>query len=217
MNKLVLVGAGGQGREVVQLIRDINRIKPTWEIVGFLDDTLTKIGQYVLDIMVIGTIDQINKLVDADTYIFCSIGQSEQREHVINTIRSSGINYKVATLIHPTAVVADDVQINEGSQISALTVISTNVICSSYVLINYGSTIGHDSIIGEFTTISPGCRISGHVNIGARSEIGTGCNIIQSISIGSSCVIGAGAVVIVDLPDKCTAVGVPARIISYRE
>jgi sugar O-acyltransferase (sialic acid O-acetyltransferase NeuD family) len=216
MNKILLVGAGGQGREIVQLIRDINRIKPTWDIVGFVDDSFEKIGQPILDIMVIGTIDQMDELVNEDTYIFCSIGQSESRQRVIQLIKNSVINYKFATLIHPTAVVADNVLINEGSLISALTVVSTDVVVERYVLINYGSTVGHDSIIGDFATISPGCRLSGNVNVGAGSEIGTGTTIIQNVSIGSSSIVGAGAAVIKDLPDNCIAVGVPAKVIKYR-
>lgn len=222
MNKIILVGAGGQGKEVVQLIRDINRIKFTWDILGFVDDCSEKIGQYVNEVKVITSIDLLPTLIDEDTFIFISMGGSELRRKIGISIRSSIEKNSIhkprfAILIHPSAVVADNVQISEGSLISALTIVSTNVVVEQFVLINYGSTIGHDCRINDFATISPGCRLSGNVNVGDTAEIGSGTTIIQNMSIGSSSIIGAGSTVIDNIPDHCTAVGAPTRIIKYRQ
>jgi sugar O-acyltransferase (sialic acid O-acetyltransferase NeuD family) len=214
MNKIILVGAGGQGSEVVQLIDDINRRKLTWDIIGFVDDSSSKQGQYVNGVKVIATMNQLSALIDEDTYLFVSIGRSEVRQAVIHNIKTVIVNPKFAILVHPTAVVADTAKIDMGSLICALTVVSTNVVVEQFVLINYGSTIGHDCRINDFATIAPGCRLSGNVQIGAVTEIGSGATIIQNLCIGSSSIVGAGATVIANIPNNCTAVGVPAKVIK---
>ena len=92
-----------------------------------------------------------------------------------------------------------------------------NISIGCHVIINLDCTIGHDAIINDFATLYPSVNVSGITNIGHAAELGTGMQIIQGKKIGNYSIIGAGAVVVRDIPDKCTAVGSPARPIKFFE
>ena len=122
---------------------------------------------------------------------------------------------KFATLIDPAAVIDKDrTEIGEGCIICANTYITLDIKIGSHVYIGANSTVGHDSRIDDFVTVYPGVNVSGSTYLGSCCEMGTGSKIIQGLSVGMNTIVGAGAVVVKNLPQDCTAVGVPARIIK---
>jgi sugar O-acyltransferase (sialic acid O-acetyltransferase NeuD family) len=212
MNNILIIGAGGFAREVKWLLDEINKNKHIWKFIGYLDKSWKKSNK-LLDNYKIYT--NINDVINSynDIYVVCAIGDPVIRKRVVDEIKS--YNIKFATLIHPNVLKSQDVFFGEGCIVCANNVFTTNIKVGSHVIFNLGCTIGHDVIVNDFATILPGVSISGNVKISEESNIGTKVAIIQGKTIGKRSIIGAGAVVINDIPNNCTAVGVPAKIIKY--
>lgn len=213
MKDLLIVGASGFGREVAWLVKRINDQTPTWNLLGFIDDNESIKGSKVDGYSVLGTCDDIHKYKDA--YVVCAIGASQTREKVIEKIKSLNSGIKFATVIDPSVIKSDLVEIGEGSIICAGTIITVDVKIGSHVIINLDCTIGHDAVLKDFVTLYPSVNVSGNTYFGKCVELGTGMQIIQGKSIGEYTIVGAGAVVVKDLPTKCTAVGAPAKPIKF--
>jgi len=92
--------------------------------------------------------------------------------------------------------------------------VTTDVFLGEHVHLNLNVTVGHDTMIGPFCTISPGVNVSGRVHLGEGVTVGSAASIIPGVAVGGWSVIGASAAVVSDLPEKCTAVGVPAKVIK---
>lgn len=212
MKDLIIIGSGGLGRESVWTAERINAVNPEWNILGFIDDNIQVQGKLIDGYRVIGTTAAAVKYPDA--YYVCAVGSAKIRNRIIKKIKSIA-DVKFATLIDPAAVFGKDrVQIGEGCIICANTYITLDIKIGSHVYIGANSTVGHDSRIDDFVTVYPGANVSGSTYLGSGCEIGTGSKVIQGLSIGMNSIIGAGAVVIKNIPQDCTAVGVPARIIK---
>jgi sugar O-acyltransferase (sialic acid O-acetyltransferase NeuD family) len=210
---IIIIGAGGFGREIVWLIDTINKKEKEWNIIGFIDDFKekdTEISRY----RVIGDTDLLMNY-DKEIYVIIAIGNSEDRKNLYNKLLVN-INIKFPVLIAPTASIGNNVDIGEGSIICAYSTLTTDIKIGKNVIINVGSTIGHDATIEDFVTGFPSISISGYDTIGESSHIGVGSRIIQNLKIGPNTIIGAGAVVIKDIEGNCTVVGVPAEIIKQK-
>jgi sugar O-acyltransferase (sialic acid O-acetyltransferase NeuD family) len=146
---------------------------------------------------------------DDDKYVIGFTGQ--QMESLVNHLdeRFGGIGFD--PIVHPTAIVADNVDIHDGAIINAGAIIAPNAEIGKHCFINRGATIGHDAEIGAYSFVSPGANVAGHVKIGRNVMVGTGANIIPDKVIGESAIIGAGAVVITDVEPRSLMVGVPAK------
>ncbi len=213
MKDLIIIGASGFGREVAWLVERINKEKPTWNIVGFLDDDERIQGTLINGYLVCGKCEDVIKYPDA--YYVCAIGASKVREKIIARVRNSNPEIKFATVIDPSVEISNLVTIGEGTIICAHTIITVNIEIGSHVIINLDCTIGHDAILNDFVTLYPSVNVSGITNIGHAVELGTGMQIIQGKSVGDYSIVGAGAVVVKDIPEKCTAVGSPAKPIKF--
>lgn len=208
MKKIIIIGAGGFGREVAWIIERINHVEPTWELLGFLDDNPDLQGKAAYkQYRVLGKIESAPSY--DEIYFVCAIGNAKARKEIIDSISSC----MFATIIDPSAIISDTSVIGEGSIICQNVVISINVFIGKHCPIIYGAIIGHDSHLESYVTLYPSVNISGNVIIGECTEIGTGVKVIQQKNIGNNVILGAGSVVINDIPDNCTAVGVPSRII----
>jgi sugar O-acyltransferase (sialic acid O-acetyltransferase NeuD family) len=196
---LVVVGAGGFGREVADLARTLGRV-----VNGFLDDA-TPDGPK-LPAPLLGPLDAWVAL-DADLVL--AIGQPHVKARALTRLPSDG-RFSPA-LVHPSAVVVDGASVGAGSVIAALAVVMVDTAIGEHVLINYGATIGHDARIGAWSSIMPGARISGFVRIGEEVLVGANAVVLEGITVGDRAVVGAGAVVTKDVPAGATVVGVPAR------
>lgn len=210
MENIVIVGAGGFGREVAWLIEDINKMGRKWNIVGFVDDEDSLEGKEINGYKVIGNIDWLK---DQQYSVVCAVGNPKIKKHIIDRLKYSKNIYPI--LIHPSVILSDKVEIGEGSIICAGTIITVNICIGKHVIVNLDCTIGHDAIIEDYSTVLPSVNISGGVRLEECVNIGTGTMIIQDLNIGKNAVIGAGSVVIKNIPSNCTAVGSPAKPIKY--
>lgn len=215
MKDLIIIGASGFGREVAWLAERINAVTPTWRILGFVDDNEAMQGQTVNSYPVLGGCACLKGYPDAE--LVCAVGSSRTRHAIIRKIETLLPDAKFATLIDPRAVYSDTVEIGEGSIICCDTILTVNVKVGRHVILNLDCTVGHDAVLGDFVTGYPSANISGNVTVGEDAEIGTGAHVIQGMTIGAHSIVGAGAVVVKDIPEKCTAVGSPAKPIKFFE
>ena len=215
MKDLIIFGASGFGREVAWLVERINKVTPTWNIVGFMDDNEEIQNEIINGYKVLGKTEDVIKYPDA--YFVCAVGSARVREKIVNNMKSINPEIKFGTVIDPSVEMSDLVTIGEGSIICAHTIITVNITIGTHVIMNLDCTVGHDAIIGDFVTLYPSVNVSGITNIGHAVELGTGMQIIQGKTVGDYSIVGAGAVVVKDIPAKCTAVGSPAKPIKFFE
>lgn len=215
MKDLIIIGASGFGREVAWLIERINAVKPTWNIIGFVDDNEgiwnTEVGGY----KVLGGSKAVASF--SAVYYICAVGAAKTRKAIIDSVETVLPAIKYATLIDPTVMISDRAKIGNGCIICAGSIITVDIEIGNHVIVNLDCTIGHDAVIADFVTLYPSVNVSGKTNVGECAELGTGVQIIQGKAIGEDTIVGAGAVVVKDLPAKCTAVGSPAKPIKFHE
>ena len=215
LKELYIVGVGGFGREVAWLVERINAVKPVWDLKGFIDDDKSIHGTWKDGYPVVGDSEYLQKL-PGEVWAVCAIGASKTRKKVIEKLSQSP-NIKFATVIDPSVICSGRVDIGCGTIICAGTIITVDISIGNHVIINLDCTIGHDDRICDYVTLYPSVNVSGNVNLGECVEIGTGTQIIQGKNVGKESIVGAGAVVVRDIPEKCTAVGCPAKPIKFTE
>ncbi|HOQ02164.1 MAG TPA: acetyltransferase [Acetivibrio clariflavus] len=200
--KLLIIGASGHGK----VIADIAIKMGKWQSIAFLDDD--EGIKLSLGMNVIGKTDDAFKYIN-EFDIFVAIGNNETREKIQERLELEGASIPI--LIHPKAVIGEQVKLGSGTVIMAGVVINCCTSIGKGCIINTGATIDHDNILENFVHISPGVNLAGIVSIGKGSWIGIGSTVINNISITGGCKIGAGAVVIRDITEAGIYVGVPAR------
>ena len=195
MKKLAIIGASGHGK----VVADIARLNGYEEIV-FLDDndSLKKCGLYP----VVGKAASAQSL-NAD--LFVAIGNAGIRRKIMDEVG------QCVTLIHPNAVIAEDVEIGEGTVIMAGAVINPGSVIGRGCIINTCSSVDHDCVLSDFVHVAVGAHLCGTVSVGESSWVGAGVTVSNNIIICEKCMIGAGAVVVHDLSQQGTYIGVPAE------
>ncbi len=211
-NKIVIVGAGGFGRELAQLIRDIGG----WEILGFLDDDPEKQGKEIGGLPVLGPIEAVAKISPAPA-VALGVGFPRVKRKVVEKIKALAPSAFFPVLVHPTAVLGRGVCLGEGTVVTAGVILTVDINIGSYVLLNLLTTVGHDAVVGDYATLYVNVNLAGYSKIGNGVEMGTGSVVIPGKSVGEGSVVGAGAVVVKDIPSNVVAVGVPAKVIREVE
>jgi sugar O-acyltransferase (sialic acid O-acetyltransferase NeuD family) len=213
MKKIAVYGAGGFGREVDFLIRQINAASRIYEFIGYFDDGIEK-GRTINDFPILGNMDDLNKWKEPLDLVI-AVGETGTKKKILNHINNPFIHFPV--LIHPGVLMGDlrYNSIGEGSVICAGNIITVNVEIGKHVIMNLSCTVGHDARIGDYCSIMPSVNISGEVVIGESVFIGTGAQVNNQVTVGENSIIGSGAVVAKDLPPNCTAVGIPAKPIKF--
>lgn len=209
MKRLVIVGAGGVGREVSLIVREINNFRETWDVLGFIDDDVSKWGNVIDNHRVIGGVDYL-KTLDEATYVVIAIGNYKVKKKIVESL--SG-RYPFATIIHPRVLTHDFMTVGDGTIIYEGAILTIDIRIGSHVIISPKCGIGHDSIIKDYVTLLWNVNISGNDVIEEGVMMGTGSTIIQNLKIGREAMVGAGAVVVNHIPAGATVVGVPAKII----
>ncbi|MGI6163455.1 MAG: acetyltransferase [Bacillota bacterium] len=209
---LVIIGAGGFGREVAWLVDEINCNEPTWELLGFADDYSS--GVTVEGFNILGGLQELLSMKPRPNVV-CAIGDSLARRTVVERYAEHGFDF--VTMIHPTVRRSRFVEIGPGSVICAGSILTTNVRIGSHSILNLNCKVGHDSVLGAFSSLMPATNIAGEVRVGDGCYFGLNAAVINQVSIGDWTIIGAGAVVVNDIPSKVVAVGVPAKPIKQRE
>ena len=202
------MGAGGFGREVAWLVSRINEVQPTWNFLGFIDDNPDLAGKEIDGYHVAGNCDYLNHQENA--YCVCAVGASSVRKKIVSKLK----NVQFATLIDPSVQMSSLVSIGEGSIICAGAIITVDVEIGNHVIVNLDCTIGHDAVLENFATLYPSVNVSGQCQIGEATELGTGVQIIQGKSICKDTIVGAGAVVVKDIAESGTYVGVPVQKVN---
>jgi len=215
MQSIVILGAGGFGREVLDIIIAQNKVSKRWKILGFVDENPELKGKVLNGYPVLGSFDWFSKIDLKEIRVVCAIGDNISKKKVAE--KAKGLGLRFANVVHPSVIMTEFVTLGEGVIICAGCILTNQITIGNHVIINLDVTIGHDSIIEDFCTLSPGVHISGRNKIGEGANVGTGAVTIQGIVIGRWSIIGAGAVVAQDIPDKVVAVGVPAKPIKQVE
>jgi sugar O-acyltransferase (sialic acid O-acetyltransferase NeuD family) len=208
--RIVVVGAGGFGRETLDVIEDITSSgRERYEIVGVVDSLNPAALERLRDreVRYLGDDDWLRN-ADAD-FFSVGIGDPHTRRRLVDLYLAAGL--RPATLVHPTASVGRRTSLGEGAIVCAGAAISTNVQIGAYATVNPNATIGHDARLGDYVSINPGAIISGEVSVGKCTLVGAGAVVLEKLSVGQSSVVGAMACVTRDVADRSTVKGVPAR------
>jgi len=207
--KIFIWGAGGQGRVVLDILRE----NKNFEIVGFIDSNKKLKGKIVDGVEVLGDKSVLKGLHQKGVQTgIVAIGTNTDRCEVADYLRAH--KFHLVNAIHPRAFITSNVVIGSNVTITAGAIICVHTVVGDDVIINTGAIVDHHSIIGKGVHIAPGAKLAGGVEIGGKAFIGIGAVIIQYLKIGNNSIIGAGSVVLKDIPDRVVAVGVPARVIK---
>lgn len=213
MKDIVIIGAGGVGRETALIIEEINKEKETWNLIGFIDDNANMSGKSVNGHPVIGGLDSM-ELLNKDTYVVIAIANYEIKKNIVTKLNNK---FKFATIIHPSVCINDYMTIGEGTIIYEGAILTANIEIGSHVIISPKCGVGHDSVIKDYVSLLWNVNISGNDIIEEGVMMGSASTIIQGKKIRKGSVIGAGAVVIDTIEEFSTAVGVPAKVIKVDE
>jgi len=195
MNRLIIIGASGHGR----VVADIAVLNGYKDIV-FLDDDEN--AKECAGWPVIGKSDEA-----PDGEVFVAVGNAETRKRLMELYEDR----EQPILIHPSAVVAKDVEIGKGSVVMAGVVINPGAKIGRGVIVNTCSSVDHDCVVDDYCHVAVGAHLSGTVVVGSQTWIGTGATISNNVNICGGCIIGAGAVVVKDINNTGTYVGVPVK------
>ena len=214
LSSVVIIGAGGFGREVLEIFKDQNKIKPKWNIVGFIDDDKTISGKMINGFPVLGGLDWLKVHTVENLACVCAIGVPETRKQIIARLQKIGV--KFCNAIHPSVIMSEFVELGEDVIICAGSILTVNIKIGDHVHIDTNCTIAHDVVLGNYCRLSPGVRINGHDRLGEGVFVGSGATLVQEVSVDSWATIGAGAVVTDDISANVIATGVPAKIIRRK-
>ena len=198
MNRLVIIGAGGHGRVLTDTAWKIG-----YREICFADDFAS--GE-VLGFPVIGGISEIVSLDDGKTDFVIGIGNNAARKRIAETY---AVNW--VSLVHPSAQLAMHTKIAPGTVVLANAVVNACATVGAHCIINTAAIIEHDNVIEDYVHVSPNAALGGTVRVGELTHVGIGVAVKNNTNICGSCVVGAGAVVVKDLTEPGTYIGVPAR------
>ncbi len=206
MKRLIIVGAGGFGREVYAWAMHDPECGESWEMHGFLDDNLQALEGFDYPIGVVGAIDTYEP--QEDELFLCAIGSPQVRFEVCEKLIARGANFY--TLVHPSAVIGGNVTLGEGTIVCPQAVLTVDISIGEFVIINCLSSVGHDVVIGDYVSLSGHCDVTGNSQIGEGTLLGSGARILPGKKVGADALIGAGAVVIRSVGDGQKVFGNPA-------
>jgi sugar O-acyltransferase (sialic acid O-acetyltransferase NeuD family) len=210
MNDLLIIGAGGFGREVLQWIKDINKLKPTWNILGFIDDNLNALDNLECDYKVIGTINDW-KPKENERFVM-AVANPKAKQEIVKNMKLKGAVF--TSIVHPSASISAFAQIGEGMIMYPNSLITVNTKVGDFVTL-LSSSIGHDVEIDDYCTISSFCDITGGVKLGKRVFLGSHSTIIPKRKIGDDVYIAAGSVVMTNLKTGMRVYGNPAQKMDF--
>lgn len=203
MVNVIIIGTGGHAKVIADVVQ-----KSGDNLVGFLDG-ITPEGDF-LGYPVLGTDEDYVKFLECRFII--AIGNSKVRERIAKNMKDA----RWYTAIHPSAVVSEiQTSIGEGSMVCANAVVNPCATIGKHCIINTSACVEHDNIIKDFSHISVGSKLAGHVTIGKHTWVGIGATVINDIEICDDCYIGAGAVVVKNINFSGTYVGVPAKLLEH--
>ncbi|MDR1571589.1 MAG: acetyltransferase [Clostridiales Family XIII bacterium] len=209
MKELYIIGAGGLGREVAEIVHAINEQSPKYRIAGFIDDTKTLWGTVLNDLPVLGGREFLKQNAGADkSCVVIAIADAKVKQALVDDL-DGYVEWESIT--HPTATVSKYSRIGCGSVLQAYVWVSPNVCIGNYCFVNTKSGLGHDAVLEDFVSVMAFCDVTGGVHVEKGAYLATSVAVIPNIRIGEYAYIGAGSVVIRDIKANAVMVGNPAR------
>ncbi len=213
--KLILIGGSGTCRDVIELIKSINKRSFRYEILGILDDSIP-LGKLEYGVKALGPISDCSKLKDV-SFVDC-LGSSKNYNKRKKIIEKNGLVYsQFETLIHHSSFIGENVEIGQGSILYPNVVALSDVRIGSHVTILSGTIINHDVEIGDWSIIGSGCMLSGGVKVGKSCYLGSSSSVRENVKIGNGSLVGMGAAVINNVLDFTAVTGVPAKFLRNIE
>lgn len=211
-DRIIIVGAGGFGREVLQWARH------AWpehghKIAGFLSDDPTKLDGHVTRLPILGSPEAFEP--KQKDYLILAIGIPLVRRRVAEELEARGARF--LTMIHPTAIVADTAVIGPGTLVGPLVVISDSATIGMFGLLNYHASLGHDAAIGSFVVMSPYATLGGGASVADDVFLGIHASIGPNQKVGSRTYVSANTCVLRDAPEQSIVFGVPGRAVPRLE
>jgi UDP-N-acetylbacillosamine N-acetyltransferase len=209
MRPIVIVGAGGHGK----VVADVVRAGDAFEIAAFVDERgLQRDGDLYLGVKVLAGADALERARALGLgYALVAFGDCKQRLGCCERLVANG--FEIVSAIHPRAIVAPDVSIGAGTVVVADAVINSAARLGEAVIVNTAASVDHDCVLDDGVHVEPGVRLGARVHVGRAATIGIGATVVKDRRIGEHTHVGAGAVVTRDLPDGVVAYGVPARVV----
>lgn len=212
MKDLYIVGAGGCGREVLQIVKDIHRLQgPRWNIRGFLDDTEDPLAGKECDYGVVGRI--VDYTPRENDVLAMAVADPKGKRKLAEMLLARGAVFE--TIIHPEAAVGQFSTLGIGAVIYRGFTMTVNISVGNFAALLAGSVIGHDTKIGDYFTMCGLSGIGGNVRIGDGVFIGGGCNIAPHAVIEDNAYVGMGSVVLRHVKAGKKVFGNPARVLDF--
>ena len=212
MMRVVILGAGGHGQVVADILLRMHERTNSVEPIGYLDDRPALFGQKFLGLPVLGSIAALGS-VSYDAAVV-GVGDNATRRRLYELLRSNGI--ELATARHPDSVIAPDVTVGPGTMVCAGAVIGASSVIGSNCIVNTSCSIDHHDQIGDHVHIAPGVHLGGDVVVSDGAMVGIGSIVLPRSRIGAWSLVGAGSLVLGDVPEAITVTGKPARPMRRR-
>lgn len=207
--KIVLFGAGGWGKEVAELIAEVNRRKPTYHLLGFIvEEQYYKPNQMINGLPLLGTERWLLEHKE-EVFCNCTIGVAKEKARIQKSLMEKGVRFE--TIKAWNAVVPETTEVGVGCILSKRVELSVNCKIGDGVLLNAGVMVGHDTTIGDYTCIMPTTDISGNCQIGREVTIGGHVYLIPKRKVGDRAKIAAGSIVFTNVKSGTTVLGNPAK------
>lgn len=212
VNELVIIGAGGHGRELLDIVEAINQASSqsgAWRVIGFLADSVDDVTRDRVEARGLRVLGPPSELAALGCAYVVGVGNPTARQRLDAEAEACGAT--PVTLIHPAAVVGGATDLGPGCVLAAGVVVTTNVALGRSVHLNVGASVSHDCVVGDYSILAPGARFAGAVTCGRGVDVGVGAVVRPGVRIGHGAVIGAGAAVVGDVNEGAVVAGVPAR------
>jgi sugar O-acyltransferase (sialic acid O-acetyltransferase NeuD family) len=207
MRKLIVVGAGGCGRDVMQWALDCAKAGATWEPIGFIDDNPNALKNLRASRPLLGSISDWQPA--EDEVFVCGIATPEVKIKIVALLRDKGVQF--TSLVHPTAIVLPTAEVGAGTVLSPFVVVSDNAVVGDFVFVNLHSAIGHDAEVGDYATICSYCDVTGGVVLGKETYLGSHVTVVPKVTVGDRAFVCAGSVVVNRVAPDTRVMGNPAK------
>jgi len=211
MKNLIIIGAGGFGREVYNLAKRCNGYNTDFVIKGFLDDKTDALSGFNYPVKIISSINGYKP--EKDDVFVCAMGDMQWKMKCSNTILDKGGEF--FNLVHPSTIVMDNVSLGKGLIIMPNVLISNDSTIGNYVTIQAFTAIGHDCKIGDFGQLNSYSFMGGACELEKSVTLNPQSVLLPKIKVGEYAVVGAGSVVIKNVKPQTTVFGNPAKVLSF--